>query len=93
MESSNKPAHRLSPECSLFEALSCLLTQGLPFIPVGEDGPDQRFLSTTALVKAWQAGLPGETPLSALELDHADAALPDTPGAETLINGLRLLRK
>ena len=83
MESSNKPAHRLSPECSLFEALSCLLTQGLPFIPVGEDGPDQRFLSTTALVKAWQAGMPGETPVSSLEL----ASATDLP-SDSLINGL-----
>ncbi|WP_187394672.1 PAS domain S-box protein [Zoogloea oleivorans] len=91
MESSNKPAHRLSPECSLFEALSCLLTQGLPFIPVGEDGPDQRFLSTTALVKAWQAGMPGETPVSSLELASATDLPSETPGADSLINGLPML--
>ncbi len=91
MESSNKPAHRLSPECSLFEALSCLLTQGLPFIPVGEDGPDQRFLSTTALIKAWQAGMPGETPVSSLELASATDLPSETPGADSLINGLPML--
>jgi diguanylate cyclase (GGDEF)-like protein/PAS domain S-box-containing protein len=91
MEPSNKPAHRLSPDCSLFEALSCLLTQGLPSIPVGDDGAAQRFLSTAVLVKAWQTGIPGETPISSLELDTAADLPAETPGADSLINGLPLL--
>jgi len=81
----------LAPECTLFDALSCLLTRGLGAIRVGEAGAGQKLLSAAILVKAWQAGLPGETPLSALDLENADTVLPDAPGAETLINGLPLL--
>jgi diguanylate cyclase (GGDEF)-like protein/PAS domain S-box-containing protein len=91
MDSSNQPGYRLSPDSTLFEALSCLLTQGLPAIPVGDDGPAQRFLSTAVLVKAWQAGMPGETPVSCLDLDEAGHHTANTPVADTLINGLPLL--
>ena len=87
-----RPAEsHLSPECTLFDALSCLITRGLGAIPVGEPGEQQKILDASTLVKAWQAGLPGETPLSALTLEPADAARPEVPGAETLINGLPLL--
>ena len=77
---------RLSLQSTLFEALSCLLTQGLSCVPVGDGEPARSFLSTRTLLQAWHDGLPGETPISRLPLDTA-ASLPDEAiGADTLID-------
>ena len=82
---------RLSLQSTLFEALSCLLTQGLSCVPVGDGEPARSFLSTRSLLQAWHDGLPGDTPISRLPLDTA-ASLPDEAiGADTLIDGLPLL--
>jgi hypothetical protein len=69
---SERPSHepqiqatqRLSPQSTLFEALSCLLTQGLSCVPVGDAEPAASFLSARTLLQAWHDGLPGETPIS-----------------------------
>ena len=96
---SERPSHepqiqatqRLSPQSTLFEALSCLLTQGLSCVPVGDAEPAASFLSARTLLQAWHDGLPGDTPISRLPLDTA-ASLPDEAiGADTLIDGLPLL--
>ena len=43
-ENTNAESH-LSPECTLFDALSCLITRGLGAIPVGEPGEHQKTLA------------------------------------------------
>ena len=95
---SERPSHepqiqatqRLSPQSTLFEALSCLLTQSLSCVPVGDAEPAASFLSARTLLQAWHDGLPGETPICRLALDTA-ASLPDEAiGADTLIDGLPL---
>ena len=90
-DSSHPVAHRLSPDSTLLDALSCLLTQGLASVPVGEDGPNLKFLSADTLLKAWQGGLPGTTPISQLELGSSAPPPSTAIGTETLINGLPLL--
>ena len=42
----------LSPECTLFDALSCLITRGFGAISVGEQGEQQKTLKASTLVKA-----------------------------------------
>lgn len=90
-DSSHPTAHRLSPDSTLLDALSCLLTQGLASVPVGDDGPSLKFLSADTLLKAWQGGLPGTTPISQLELGSSEPSAAAAIGTETLINGLPLL--
>jgi len=90
-DSSHHAAAPLSPDCTLLDALSCLLTQGLASVAVGEEGPDRKFLGAQTLLKAWQAGLPGTTPISRLELDDSAPDAAEAIGTDTLINGLPLL--
>ena len=79
---SERPSHepqiqatqRLSPQSTLFEALSCLLTQGLDTVAVGDDGPGLRYLGAHTVLRALQAGLPAETPVSELALAESAAA-------------------
>lgn len=90
-ETSNSVAGPLSPGSSLLDALSCLLTQGLDSVAVGNDGPTQRYLGAHTVLRALQAGLPAETPVSELTLaESAAEAGCEALGAATLINGLPL---
>ena len=50
----------LSPECTLFDALSCLITRGLGAIPVGEPGEHQKTLDASTLVKACRPACPAK---------------------------------
>ena len=56
-DSSHPVAHRLSPDSTLLDALSCLLTQGLASVPVGEDGPSLKFLGADTLTWSLALGL------------------------------------
>ena len=87
----NCVAGRLSPGSTLLDALSCLLTQGLDAVAVGDDGPGLRYLGAHTVLRALQADLPAETPVSELALaESAAAAGSEAPGAAALINGLPL---
>ena len=83
-------SQRLSPDSTLIDALSCLLTGGLAAVAVDDAGPAPKFLGAATLLKAWQAGLPAATPISALELDSEAPDAASAVGADILIDGLPL---
>lgn len=79
-------AGRLSPDDTLLDALTCLLTHGLDRILLDDGSAPQRSIGVDAVLRALQAGVPVATPIAALP--HADDA--SGVSAATLINGLPL---
>ena len=81
----------LSPDATLFEALSLFLAGGPSYLPVGDAGPARRYLGAATLLGALHAGLSGDTPVSRLNLDTSADSATAAGSAKTLIDALPLL--